>query len=144
MEWNYYDTMITVSGDCPVERGMVPPEKKNGRSKPGIEYDLVYNQPYEYTQEELLFQTYVRHKEIPESELAERGDEIRERFFSKPMPCLRASMLPKKYGWGLHFNAEGKVALIPRESEEYDRLTAGGEDELRILAAMRNNREKKA
>ncbi|WP_370872528.1 DUF6157 family protein [Paenibacillus zeirhizosphaerae] len=33
--------------------------------------------------------------------------------------CLRASMLPKKLGWGIHFNGEGKLALIPMESELY-------------------------
>ncbi|TVX96927.1 hypothetical protein FPZ45_19930 [Cohnella terricola] len=141
MEWNYYDTFIKLAGDCPVERGMIPPEKKNGKSKPGIEYDLVFHQPYTYTQEELLYQTYVRHKEIPEEELASRSEEIREAFFSKPMACLRASMLPKKYGWGLHFDSEGKVALVARESEEYDRLASGDGGRLQVLAAMRNSRK---
>jgi len=141
MEWNYYDTFIKIADDCPAERGMVPPAKKNGQSKPGIEYDLVFHQPYTYTQEELLFQTYVRHKEIPEEELASRGKEIREAFFSKPTACLRASMLPKKYGWGLHFDSEGKIALVARETEEYDRLADGDGGKLKVLAAMRNSRK---
>jgi len=141
MDWNYYDTFIKISADCPVERGVVPPEKKGGRTKPGIEYDLVSGNPYVYTQEELLFQTYVRHKGIPEEEMAARGEEIRAAFFSKPTACLRASMLPKKYGWGLHFDSEGRVALVPRESEEYDRLADEASSGLKVLAAMRNGKK---
>jgi len=140
VEWNYYDTFITVSPDCPAERGIIPPEKKNGRTKPAIEYDLVANSPYTYTQEELLFRTHVLHKGIPTDELAAREAEIRNEFFSKPMACLRASMLPKKYGWGLHFDSKGRIALIARESAEYDKLS-GGSPGLKVLAAMRNSRK---
>jgi hypothetical protein len=141
VEWNYYNTFITVSGDCPTERGLIPPEKKNGKSKPRIEYELVHNQPYTFTQKELMFQTHVLHKEISEEELALRGTEIRSAFFSKPMACMRASMLPKKYGWGLHFNEEGKVALVARESEAYDRFAGGEDARLKVLAGMRNSRK---
>jgi hypothetical protein len=140
MEWNYYNTFITVSKDCPAERGLIPPEKKNGRTKPEIEYDLLSNRPYTYTQEELLFQTHVLHKGISEEELSERGDEIRAAFFRKPMPCLRASMLPKKYGWGFHFDVEGRIALVARESAVYDGFTNGEQGELRVIPAMRNSK----
>ncbi|MFC4601037.1 DUF6157 family protein [Cohnella hongkongensis] len=141
MEWNYYNTFITVAPDCPAERGVVPPERKNGRTKPRIEYDLIADHPYRYTQEELLFQTHVLHKQIPNEELAAREAELRREFFSKPTACMRASMLPKKYGWGLRFDSQGKVALVARESAEYDRLTSGGEPGLRVLAAMRSSRK---
>jgi hypothetical protein len=140
MEWNYYNTFITVSKDCPAERGLIPPEKKNGRTKPEIEYDLLSNRPYTYTQEELLFQTHVLHKGISEEELSAQGDAIRAAFFQKPMPCLRASMLPKKYGWGLHFDAEGRIALVARESADYDGFANGEQGELRVIPAMRNSK----
>jgi hypothetical protein len=35
---------------------------------------------------------------------------------------LRVSALAKRYGWGIHNNAEGKVALIAVDSPEYKRL----------------------
>jgi hypothetical protein len=140
LEWNYYNTFITIAGDCPTERGLIPPEKKSGRTKPRIEYDLLFNHPYTYTQEDILFETYVQHKEISEEELSARGEQIREAFFQKSMACLRASMLPKKYGWGLHFDAEGKIALVARESAEYDSFVTGDQGDLRLLAAMRNSR----
>ena len=141
MEWNYYNTFITAAPDCHAERGIIPPEKKGGRTKPGIEYDLVADNPYKYTQEELLFQTHVLHKGIPQKELETREEELRSEFFSKSMACLRASMLPKKYGWGLHFDSQGRLALVPRESAEYDRLANGGEPGVKVLAAMRNSRK---
>ncbi|MHA6482411.1 DUF6157 family protein [Paenibacillus sp. strain BS8-2] len=141
MEWNYYDTFITVAADCPSEIGTRPPDKKNGKTMPGIEFDLVVNNPYGYTQEELLYAVYIQHKNIPEKELAERGTLIREAFFMKPKPCLRASMLPKKYGWGIHFNAEGKLAIVPMESPEYSRFVEGYSGNLRLLAAMRNKKK---
>ena len=46
----------------------------------------------------------------------------RELFFSKGQPCLRASALTKRYGWGIHYNQEGKIALVPVESPEYKKL----------------------
>ncbi|MFC0215521.1 DUF6157 family protein [Paenibacillus chartarius] len=140
MEWNYYNTFITVAADCPAEFGIVPPGRKSGPTKPGIEYELLANHPYTYTQEEVLYQTYIRHKQIPEEEAAAKDAELREAFYLKPQPCLRASMLPKKYGWGLHFDEKGRIALVAKESAEYQHY-AGGAPEVKVLAAMRNSRK---
>ncbi|MBW7455327.1 DUF6157 family protein [Paenibacillus sepulcri] len=142
MEWNYYNTFITVARDCPAEKGMTPPDKKSGKTKPGIEFELVADHPYAYTQEELLFEVHIRHKEIPEEELEARGTRMKDEFYQKPMPCLRASMLPKKYGWGIHFNAEGKMALIPVDSPEYHRFVNGEYEDVRIVPAMSNSKAK--
>jgi hypothetical protein len=140
---NYYDTFISVAPDCPVTEAKVPPEKKVGKTKPGIEYDLLSNNPYTYTQEELLFEVHVQHKSITEEEMSIQGKQIREDFFGKSQACLRASMLPKKYGWGIHFNAEGKAALVPMESAEYQQFVNNEKESVKLLAAMRNKREMK-
>ncbi|CAM5793074.1 MULTISPECIES: DUF6157 family protein [Brevibacillus] len=142
MDWNYFNTFITVAPDCPVITGIIPPEKKTGKSKHGIEYELISGAPYHYTQEELLFEVYVRHQNFPQTELAERGGEIRAEFFSKPKACMRASALPKKFGWGIHFNEAGKMALIPMESPQYAEYAQGANGTLKVLAAMRNRRAK--
>lgn len=141
MEWNYYNTFITVAADCPVEHGVVPPDKKDGKTKPGLEYELAAHQPYRYTQEEILFEVHARHKGFSDEELSARGEELKAEFYAKPKPCMRASMLPKKYGWGLHFNAEGKLALLPMESPEYRRFADGEVAGVKLLAAMRNSRK---
>ncbi|WP_240420426.1 DUF6157 family protein [Paenibacillus periandrae] len=142
MEWNYYNTFITVSPDCPAVVGTVPPDKKSGKTKPGIEFELVSQAPYVYTQEELLYQVHIRHKEIPQEVLLERGAQHRDEFFQKPTACLRASMLPKKYGWGIHFNSEGKMALVPMESAEYQHFIDGDHADIKLVAAMRNSKGK--
>lgn len=142
MEWNYYNTFITLAADCPVHCGTVPPDKKSGKTKPGVEYALLADNPYVYTQEELLYEAHVRHKDISPEELAARGKEIRDEFFQKPKPCMRASMLPKKYGWGIHFNEEGKMALVPAESALYRSFIESGGGNVQLLAAMRNSRGK--
>jgi hypothetical protein len=41
---------------------------------------------------------------------------------SKGHPHLHVSPLAKRYGWGIHNNAEGKIALIAVESPEYAQL----------------------
>ncbi len=76
---------------------------------------------------------------IPEERIS-RKDEIWGALFSKSHPCLRASMLPKRYGWGVHFNAEGKIALYAKESPEYDHFTSHEDAGVKLLNAMRSKR----
>jgi hypothetical protein len=140
-DWNYYDTFILVAPDCPAAQATVPPEKKTGKTKARIEFELASEHPYRYTQEELLFETHVRHKGIAEAELETRGEQLKAAFFQKPQACLRSSMLPKKYGWGIHFNAEGRLALIPVESEAYRQFAEGRIDGVKLVKAMRNSRK---
>jgi hypothetical protein len=46
----------------------------------------------------------------------------REAFLSKGHPHLRVSPLAKRYGWGIHNDADGKVALVAIDSPRYQRL----------------------
>jgi hypothetical protein len=59
---------------------------------------------------------------VSAAEARKRDQKLWLEFFSKPCACMRTSPLPKTYGWGLHFNAEGKVAVVPVGSKEYQRL----------------------
>ena len=140
MEWNYYNTFIKVSADCPVETGTVPPERKSGPTKAGIEYELAAGRPYYYTQKQLLFEVYARQHRFTPEELSERGEELRQSFFGKPQACMRASMLPKRYGWGIHFDDEGRLAIVPLESEAYRYYAEGGDGNIRVVAGMRNRK----
>lgn len=115
---NYYDTLIEVADDCPVARAAVPRAKGGKKTKPVIEYEMISNQPYEYTEEDLAFQTHAVLHDIPRAVWPTE----REKFLSKGHPHLRVSALPKRYGWGIHNNAEGKTALVARESPLYEKL----------------------
>lgn len=80
-----------------------------------LQFDLLTEAPYRYTSDELLFKIYAERQQIPEEEIAE----ARTLFFSKGQPCLRTSPLAKRYGWGIHHDDQGRVALYACESREY-------------------------
>jgi hypothetical protein len=136
---NYCDTFIRVAPDCPVSEAVVPTGKRGQQSIPQIEYELLAEKPYTFTQEELLFAVHVRRQAISKNELKTRHAVLWEEFFAKPRACLRASLLAKRYGWGLHFDGEGRIALVAMESQEYQAL-AEGKGVATVLTAMRNQR----
>jgi hypothetical protein len=115
---NYYDTLIEIADDCPATKGQVPQTRGGKKTKALVEYELLVEHPYTYTEEEIAFEVHAVRHDIPK---ASRPKE-RERFLSKGHPHLRVSALAKRYGWGIHSNAEGKVALVAVESPEYKRL----------------------
>lgn len=136
---SYTNTFITIAPDCPATAGIVPAAGRNGKTKALIEYELLTEHPYTYTGDDLVFEVHIRHKGITAETLAEKGAQIREALLRKPHPCMRASMLPKKFGWGVHYNEEGKIAIYGAETAEY-RLLAG-RDDIKRLAAMRNSKK---
>lgn len=130
---DYHDTFIAVAEDCPVDHAVEPPAKETP-TVAAIHFELISEAPYTLTSDDVVFETHARRAGIAEEDRAA----AREAFFSKGQPCLRSSPLGKRYGWGIHSDAEGRVALLARESDEYDRL--GGDPETTQLKAMRTRR----
>lgn len=114
---NYTNTFIEVAEDCPVSKSRIPPEK-NEKTLARLQYEKLIKNPYQYSSDDIIFECYAIKNGISENEKQQE----REKFFSKGQPCLRCSPLAKKYGFGIHHNAEEKVALIPLESTEYQTL----------------------
>ena len=131
---NYSNTFITVSDDCPVGNGTVPPQKGDSLSIANRQFDMISKNPYKYTSDEVLFRIFADKNDITQSEY----EAAKAQFFSKGQACLRASPLGKRYGWGIHFNHEGKMALYGSESEEYKRYLE--DKSLNIVKAMRSSR----
>jgi hypothetical protein len=50
--------------------------------------------------------------------------QAREQFFSKGQPCFRTSPLTRTYGFGIHSDNNGKIALYGMETEEYQKILA--------------------
>jgi hypothetical protein len=115
---NYYDTLIEVADDCLVSEAQVPQATGAKKTKPVVEYEILAKHPYEYTEEDIAFETYAVIHDIPRAIWPKE----RQKFLSKGHPHLRVSALPKRYGWGIYNNAEGKIALIAVESPEYKQL----------------------
>ncbi len=133
---NYYDTFIQAADDSPAGAGTVPAPKGDRKTVALIQYELLAEHPYTYTQEEVLFETHLRHKGLTPGK--EERAELWDSFFAVPKACLRASPLPKGYGWGVHFDGEGKVALYGVESEDYGKFS---ESDAKQLKAMRSKRK---
>jgi hypothetical protein len=131
----YFDTFIEVADDCPAVRGEVPPARDSRPTKASIEYDLIASQAYALTAEDVAFRTRVAMRNIPEADWPAE----RERFLSHEKPRLQVSALAKRYGWGIHVNSVGRVALVPVESAEYQRLAA--DPALRHVRAFRSKRQ---
>jgi hypothetical protein len=134
---NYIDTFISVADDSTTDKSIIPQDKGGKKTVAVIQYEMLAEHPYKYTQEDILFQTHVRHKEVPAAELKAHGKQLREAFFAKDQPCLRSSPLARKYGWGFHFDPKGKVALYPIESKEYKQLARQAAKPLKALRTSR-------
>jgi hypothetical protein len=128
---NYYNTFILVSDDCPVVVAEVPPQKTE-KTIANITCELLKENPYKYTSDEALFHIHILKNSIAKNDI----EAERKRFFSKGQPCFRSSPLCKRYGWGFHCNAEGKVAIYAVESNEYKKMSA--DNTLKIIKAMKS------
>lgn len=125
---NYYSTFIEIAEDCPAEAA----ERDRGKTAVRIQYEMISNHPYTYTSDDVLFNVFaVKHDLSPKQKPG-----AQETFFSKGRACLRSSALGKLYGWGIHFDADGKTALYAMESDEYTRLA--NDKNLKHLKAMRS------
>lgn len=129
---NYTDTFIQIADDSPAVSGEVPPGKGDKKTAASLQYTMLHKHPYRYTSDDVLFAVYATKNDLTQTELSK----AREQFFSKGQPCLRASPLTKRYGWGVHCNAEGKIALIGAETQEYKKLSA--DKKLTVVKAMRS------
>jgi hypothetical protein len=115
---NYHDTLIEVADNCPATKAQVPHARGAKKTKAVVEYQLLIQHPYTCNEEDIAFQVYAALHDIPKATWPTE----RKKFLSKGHPHLRVSALAKRYGWGIHNNAEGKIALIAVESPLYNQL----------------------
>ena len=131
---NYFDTFIAVAPDTAATAATEPPQRPTP-SVAELTYRMIAEHPYGFTSDDVIFGVWADRRGIPEDE----RESARAEFFAKGQPCLRSSDLGKRYGWGVHANAEGRVAVVPMDSDEYARLTSG-EGGVTVTRAMRSKR----
>jgi hypothetical protein len=131
---NYYNTFITIAEDCRAAGSEIPPVKNEKLTVANIQFDLISNNPYKFSSDDVIFKTYCIKNNIPECDYVSE----RKIFFSKGQPCFRSSPLTKRYGWGLHSNNQGKIALIVQNSDEYNQFS--NDSGIKLLKAMRSKR----
>jgi len=131
---NYQNTFIAVAEDSPAKQAEIPPQKRDDKTVANLQFDMIVDSPYKYTSDDVLFHVHALRNQINGKDLAEE----REKFFSKGQACFRASPLTKRYGWGIHNDADGKMALYAMESDEYKRLSQDAS--LKHVKAMKSKR----
>ncbi len=131
---NYINTFIGIAEDCKASTAEIPPLKAAEKTVANLQFELLRDHPYEFTSDDILFQVYATKNKIAAKDLKA----ARETFFSKGQACMRASPLTKRYGWGIHNNEEGKIALVAVDSKEYKKLSS--DKKLKQTKAMRSSR----
>ncbi|MDR1212926.1 MAG: DUF6157 family protein [Propionibacteriaceae bacterium] len=117
---NYVDTFIAVAPDSTVTAATEPPAGDNP-SVAARTWALIQAAPYTLTSDDVIFTVWADRRGVE----ADQRVAARAEFFSKGQACLRASDLGKRYGWGVHSDAQGRVALYGVGTPEYEAFAAG-------------------
>lgn len=131
---NYTNTFIEIAEDCPEIDGVMPPTKGDSKTVANIQFEIVSKNPYKYTSDDVLFQVFADRNDLTNNEYKD----ARIQFFSKGQPCFRASPLTKRYGWGVHYNEEGKMAIFGADTKEYKKFSK--DKSLKVLKAMKSSK----
>jgi hypothetical protein len=134
------NTFVQVAPDTTATKAVIPEARADKKTIQVIQYELLSANPYSLSLNDLIFEIFVLRNKISNADLELHKTSIWAELFAKPHPCMRASMLPKKYGWGVHYDAAGKIGLHALESEKYWQLSDFGDGVKKVEFAMRSKR----
>lgn len=132
---NYYNTFIEVAEDTKASCGTIPVSKSDKTTIAEIQYKLLVNNPYKFTSDDILFKVFSERNDLTKEEY----EKARKQFFSKGQPCFRSSPLTKVYGWGVHADKEGRLAIFGMETEEYNKFLK--DPTIKMVKAMRSSKK---
>ena len=131
---NYQNTFIEIAEDCPMHTAEIPPMRGNKKSVAQMQFEIINENPYKFTSDDVLFKVFANSNDLTENEYQKE----REKFFSKGRACFRASPLTKRYGFGIHFDDKGKMALFGAGTQEYLKII--NDKSIEKVKAMRSKR----
>lgn len=131
---NYFNTFIEIADDCPVAEGEIPPTKGDAKTVANLQFDMISKNPYQFTSDDILFEIFAQKNCLTKGAYKEE----RATFFSKGQPCFRASPLTKRYGWGVHYNEVGKLAIYGANTVEYEKFLT--DKKLKLIKAMKSSK----
>jgi Family of unknown function (DUF6157) len=134
----YRDTFIQASEDCPAQTGTAPPLRAGKPTVAGLQYAMMIEEPYAYTSDEVIFTTSAAGRALAATASKKQRQDAVDAFYSKGQACMRASALGKQFGWGVHADAEGRIAIYAIESARYRQLAK--DPHIKQLRAMRSKR----
>ncbi len=132
---NYIDTFIEVAENTKANSGIKPELKSDKKTVAEMHYELIAKNLYQYTSDDILFQVYADRNNLTKAE----QKKARKEFFSKGQPCFRASPLTKTYGFGIHCDRNGKVALYGVDTDEYQIFLS--DPKIKKVKAMRTSKK---
>jgi hypothetical protein len=135
---NCSDTFIRVAEDCPARSGEEPPPWAGRPTVAGLQYAMIVKAPYKYTSDDVIFATSAPGRELDAKASKAERSAARTEFFSRGQACMRASSLGKRYGWGVHADREGRIAIYAVDSARYQALSH--DSKLTQTRAMRSKR----
>ena len=135
---NCSDTFIRVAEDCPARSGEEPPPRAGRPTVAGLQYAMTGKAPYKYTSDDVIFATSAPGRELDAKASKAERSAARTEFFSRGQACMRASGLGKRYGWGVHADSKGRIAIYAVDSVRYQALS--DDSKLTQTRAMRSKR----
>lgn len=132
---NYYDTFIEVAEDTKVSCGTKPPFKIDKKTIAEMQYEILVDNPYKFTADDIFFKVFADRNDLTQSEY----EQACQKFFSKGQPCFRSSPLTKTYGFGVHSDSNGKVAIFGLETEQYEKFQK--DPKIKKVKAMRTSKK---
>ncbi len=137
---DYFNTFIAVAPDSTAVTGIMPPERGETPTVASRTWQLIADEPYRYTSGDVIFTVYAERSGIADDD----RDAARKEYYGVGRACLRSSDLGKRYGWGIHADADGRVALYPLGSREYEAFAAGAAPDGQPVALTRAMRSRRA
>lgn len=131
------DTFILIAEDCPVATGIVPLPRGDKPTVALLEHAFLAAHPYALTHRDLVVRVEARRRGLPDDLAPDEKAALEAELFAKPRACMRASPLPKSYGWGVYHDGEGRIGLVAAGTPEYARLAAQAPT---VVKAMRSKR----
>ena len=131
---DYTSTFITVAPDTRAVAGVEP----TGETIAAATFSLIASAPYTLRSSDVIFRVWASRHDVDPSSPDEWAA-----FYSRSHACLRSSDLGKRYGWGIHADADGRLAVYAVGSAAYEALAAGTAPDgsaVTVRPAMRSSR----
>jgi hypothetical protein len=131
---DYTETFIAVAPDTSAVAGVEPV----GSTIAAATFSLIASEPYALRSSDVIFRVWAGRHSVDPASASEWAA-----FYSTPHACLRGSDLGKRYGWGIHADADGRLAAYAVGSPEYAGLAAGTAPDgsaVTVKAAFRSSR----
>jgi hypothetical protein len=120
----YCNTLIKVASDCTVKRGTIPESNRKAFTDATVYYEVLSQNRYKLTEREF-------YKESLEIRLRKK---VKHKKY-----MMKRNILCKKWGWGVHFDCNGKMALVGCETNEYNKLLS--DPAITKMAAYRSTKQ---